>query len=102
MQQANGQPEGFEALAAQLLPYYHGASAMALAPDGVVRQIVPLIGNEKAIGHDLLKDPERDKEAIRARDSGQLVLAGPFPLVQGGLAAAARCARAVQAPDPAS
>lgn len=90
VRQAGGVPAEFEQVANQLLPYYQGASALALAPRGVVRAIVPLQGNEKAIGHDLLRDPKRDKEAIRARDTGQLTLAGPFELVQGGLAAAGR------------
>ncbi|HET6718102.1 MAG TPA: PAS domain S-box protein, partial [Rhodocyclaceae bacterium] len=90
VRQSNGQPRDFEELAAQMLPYYQGASALALAPGGVVRQIVPLAGNEKAIGHDLLKDPARDKDAFLARQTGALTLAGPFQLVQGGFAAAGR------------
>ncbi len=90
VRQNQGTLPEFETLAGQLLPYYQGASALALAPNGVVSQIVPLRGNEKAVGHNLLKDAERDKEAIRARDTGQLVLAGPFPLVQGGLGLAGR------------
>jgi CHASE1-domain containing sensor protein len=73
-----------------MLPFYPGAASLQLAPDGIVTKIVPLAGNEKAIGHNLLKDPARDKEAFRARDTGQLTLAGPFTLLQGGLAAAGR------------
>jgi signal transduction histidine kinase/CheY-like chemotaxis protein len=82
----------FQILAGDMLPFYQGASALAIAPGGVVSQIGPLVGNEKAIGHNLLKDPERDREAIRARDTGQLTLAGPFKLVQGGMGAAGRLA----------
>jgi signal transduction histidine kinase len=51
----------------------------------VVSQIFPLAGNEKAIGHRLLDDPQRTKEAFLARDTGRLTLAGPFKLVQGGV-----------------
>nr|WP_255496651.1 EAL domain-containing protein [Aquitalea sp. LB_tupeE] len=64
--------------------------SLQLAPGGVVRQIYPLKGNEKAIGHNLLADPARNKEAFMARDSGQMTLAGPFTLVQGGMGAVGR------------
>ena len=90
VQRNNGSPPGFDALAEKMLPMYQGLSALSLAPDGVVRAIVPLAGNEKAIGHDLLNDPGRNKEARQARDTGRLTLAGPFKLVQGGVGAAAR------------
>lgn len=90
VRQAGDMPADFDAVATKMLGYYPGASALALAPDGVVRRIVPLPGNERALGHDLLKDPARDKEAFRARDTGELTLAGPFDLVQGGVGAAGR------------
>lgn len=85
-----GNIQGFETTANALRAFYPGVAALELAPGGVVQHIVPLAGNEKAIGHNLLKDPERDKEALRARDTGKLTLAGPFQLIQGGLGAAGR------------
>lgn len=91
VRQGHGKIANFEATASQMLTYYPGAAALQLAPDGVVRQIVPIAGNETAIGHNLLKDPTRDKEAFLARDTGKLTLAGPFNLIQGGgLAAVGR------------
>ena len=90
IRQGRGEIRNFEAVAAQMLPFYQGASALQLAPGGIVSRSVPLVGNERAIGHNLLRDPSRDKEAIRARDTGQLTLAGPFKLLQGGIAAAGR------------
>jgi len=87
---AKGEIVDFELTAATLLSFYPGASALELAPDGVVREVVPRIGNERAIGHNLLADPARDKEAFLARSTGKLTLAGPFPLVQGGMGAAGR------------
>lgn len=85
-----GHFSSFDAIAGQMLSYYPGAASLQLAPGGIVRHIVPLAGNEKAIGHDLFKDPARSKEAIAARDTGQLTLAGPFDLVQGGMGAVGR------------
>ena len=90
VRQGNGQIPRFTDLAQEMLPFYPGVSALGLAPEGVVRSVIPLAGNEKAMGHDLLKDPTRNKEAVLARDTGQLTLAGPFNLVQGGLGAVGR------------
>jgi sensor domain CHASE-containing protein len=86
----NGQVPEFESTAREMLAYYPGASSLQLAPDGIVRHVVPVQGNEKAIGHNLLQDPVRNKEAFLARVSGRLTLAGPFELVQGGLGAVGR------------
>jgi diguanylate cyclase (GGDEF)-like protein/PAS domain S-box-containing protein len=90
VRQGNGDVPGFESAAQQMLPFYPGAASLQLAPGGVVQRIVPLAGNEKAIGHNLLADPARNKEAFVARDTGKLTLAGPFNLVQGGLGAVGR------------
>ncbi len=90
VRQGNGTITGFESVARELLPFYPGAVALQLAPGGVIRQIAPLSGNEKALGHDLLQDTARNKEAILARDSGKLTLAGPFELIQGGVGVVAR------------
>jgi len=86
----NGDVSGFTELAKEMLPLYSGIAALQLQPDGIVKHVVPLEGNESAIGHNLLLNPERTKEAFQARDSGKLTLAGPFDLVQGGIGAAAR------------
>jgi len=90
VRQGNGGITDFDATAREMLPFYPGAASLQLAPGGIVTYVVPLAGNEKAIGHNLLHDPLRDREAILARDSGKLTLAGPFNLVQGGLGAVGR------------
>jgi diguanylate cyclase (GGDEF)-like protein len=86
----NGSTEGFNGLATEMLNFYPGVASLQLQPEGVISHIIPLQGNEKAIGHNVLADPKRNKEAILARDSGKLTLAGPFSLMQGGAGAAAR------------
>ena len=90
VRQGQGNIADFDAVANQMLPLYPGVSALGLAPAGVVKAIVPLAGNEGAIGHDMLGDPARATEARLARVSGKLTLAGPFDLVQGGTGAVAR------------
>lgn len=90
VRQSRGQVRDFYGTATEMLPFYPGVGALQLAPGGIIREIVPLSGNEGALGHDLLKDPSRTKEAFLARSSGRLTLAGPFNLLQGGLGAVGR------------
>jgi diguanylate cyclase (GGDEF)-like protein/PAS domain S-box-containing protein len=101
VRQGDGIIENFDAVATEMLPFYPGIASLQLAPGGVIRHIVPLEGNEKAIGHDLLADPARTKEAFLARDSGKLTLAGPFELIQGGLGAVGRLPVFLDGPDGA-
>lgn len=56
------------------------------APDGVVKDIYPLKGNEAAFGIDMLNNPARKHEANLAMKSGQYTIAGPYELNQGALA----------------
>jgi signal transduction histidine kinase len=90
LRQGKGEIDNFDTLAAEMLRLYGGLSALQLAPNGVIDRIVPRAGNEAALGHDLLADPQRNKEAITAIETNRLTLAGPFVLRQGGLAVVGR------------
>ncbi|OGS90717.1 MAG: hypothetical protein A2Z95_06855 [Gallionellales bacterium GWA2_60_18] len=90
VREGKGDIPDFDKVAGEMLPFYPGAASLQLAPGGIVQRIVPLAGNEKAIGHNLLQDPARNREAFLARDTGKLTLAGPFELIQGGLGAVGR------------
>ncbi|WP_051292884.1 response regulator [Citrifermentans bremense] len=90
IRQGHGNIENFPKLAREMLKLYHGISCLQLAPDGIITQVVPLSGNEKAVGHNLLQDSKRNKEAILALRTKSLTLAGPFQLIQGGQAAIGR------------
>ena len=90
VRQGNGTVANFDAVAKEMLPFYPGASALELAPDGIIRYVAPLADNEKAIGFNLLQDPLQKSEAALTRNSGRLTLAGPLNLVQGGLGAVGR------------
>lgn len=90
VRQGRGKVEDFELVARSMLPHYPGVAALQLAPQAVIRHIVPLEGNEGALGHDLFADPARNVEAFFARDTGRLTLAGPFNLLQGGQGAVGR------------
>jgi diguanylate cyclase (GGDEF)-like protein len=64
--------------------------SVAGAPDLVVSLIYPTWGTEKVVGLDYRKnEPQRDT-ALRAVKSGEMVLAGPDDLLQGGTGFIAR------------
>ncbi|EHS1185807.1 EAL domain-containing protein [Vibrio vulnificus] len=88
--QNNGNMDNFEEYAQEILSLSKVISNLQLAPNGIIQSIYPLAGNEKAIGHNLLKDDARKKEALNAVESGKLTLAGPFTLKQGGVGMIAR------------
>ncbi len=90
LRQGNGTIPNFDAVGRQMLPYYPGVSSVSLAPAGVIRSVVPLAGNEGALGLNLLTYLRTKKEAALARDTGALTLAGPFPLNKGTMAAIGR------------
>lgn len=90
VRQGNGSVANFEQIAAEMLPLFPGVSALQLAPNGVIRRIVPLTGHEKALGHDLFADGARNKEAALALQTRRLTLAGPFTLLQSGEAVVGR------------
>ena len=61
------------------------ASSLQWAPQGVLRRIHPLAGQEAALGLDLLANPYQRDEAIAVVSSAQPAWTTPFELVQGGL-----------------
>ena len=70
---------------AEMLPNENGiVKAFELAPDGVVTDVFPKQGNEKAFGINMLTDHERKEDANRAKETGNYTLGGPYELKQGG------------------
>src|SRR5574343_647327 len=80
----------FPRVAAPLFTESTNLRNIALAPDLVIRYVVPLEGNEKAIGTDYRELPAQWPSVERARDTRQIVVAGPLTLVQGGNGLAVR------------
>ena len=78
------QQDRFETLARQLIGPNTIIRHVAAAPGLVIRMVYPMDGNAAAIGLDYRQSPEQRDAALRARDTGGLVLAGPVNLVQGG------------------
>jgi len=88
--QSGGEVTNFDVAASHLLTNNPGLLALSLSPGGVVQFVVPRLGNEKLIGFDQLNDPAQKREAIFARDTGRLTLAGPLQLAQGGVGVVSR------------
>jgi len=75
----------FQRIASVIAADVPALANLLLAPDGVVTDVYPLEGNEAVLGLDFFDAGGHagNKEAILARDSGELVMAGPFMLRQG-------------------
>ena len=70
---------------AEMLPNENGIiKAFELAPNGVVTDVFPQQGNEKAFGINMLTDHDRKEDANRAKETGNYTLGGPYELKQGG------------------
>ncbi|UWQ49357.1 PAS domain S-box protein [Leisingera caerulea] len=74
----------FSQIADQVLKGETAIRHIAAAPQLVVSLIYPMKGNEPALGLDYTKNAAQRAAAHRVRDSGEMVLAGPVNLVQGG------------------
>ena len=81
----NGGVKNFDSVAKQIISATEDIDALELVPDGVIRYVYPLKGNEAALGFDILADPTRNKEAFKAIEKKELFFSGPFQLKQGGM-----------------
>ncbi|TVR62589.1 MAG: response regulator [Gemmatimonadales bacterium] len=99
VRQGDGEIADFEAVAGEMLDYFPSISVLALSPGGFIRQTAPFEANQASLGFDQFADPVQGEEARRARDSGQLTVAGPLELVQGGLGVVGRLPVYLQGDD---
>lgn len=74
----------FQEWAELLVQEKNGSSVVQLAKKGIVSNIYPLSGHEKALGHNLLADAQRSAGAVRALRSGKVTFVGPLKLIQNG------------------
>lgn len=84
--------EEFSNFAADLMKNKTNIINMGAAPNLVIRYMYPLQGNEKAIGLDFKKNKFQKKAALEAKESKEIIVAGPIHLVQGGEAFIGRLA----------
>lgn len=86
----NGELNNFDSIAAQILQSGNGIDAVQLVPDGIIKHVYPLTGNENIIGYNVLKDSLRNKEAYKAIEQNKLFFGGPFKLKQNGMGVVGR------------
>lgn len=84
LKSSNYQTDNFNDWGRQIVQNDSAASAVELAPDGIVSHIFPLKGNEGAMGHNLLKDKKRDDGALKTVQSREITFVGPLKLIQNG------------------
>lgn len=77
-------PQNFDKIAEQLLASNSSINSVQLVPNGTIRYIYPIEGNEAAMGLNILKSKNLRKEALQSIANKKMYFAGPFELVQGG------------------
>lgn len=77
--------ETVETYAEMILEKHDSIENIAVAPDGVVQYIYPDGQNQLAVGHDLIKDPQRYPYIKKAIDEKSTVIQGPVEAIQGGI-----------------
>lgn len=86
-----GVPQNFEQVASQLIKSNPDLQAVELVPNGVVKYVYPLKGNEKVLDLDLFKSPQATiievEKAIKTR---KMYYQGPVKLTQGGMGVVGR------------
>ena len=80
----DGVPRNFEAVSAQLIKLNPIVSVVQLVPNGVIRYIYPLKGNESALNLNILDSKYLKEEAEKSVESQKIYFAGPLNLKQGG------------------
>jgi signal transduction histidine kinase len=82
----------FDTYAAGLFAGSQGIRNIAVAPQGVMRYVYPLEGNETVLGYAPALDPRPEvrSDVQRTVVTGEIVLTGPVELLQGGLGVIAR------------
>ena len=83
--ETGGRIDSFEPIAEGLLEDNPAIQNVLFAPQGVVSAAFPHAGNEATIGLDLNSNGQGNLEAQAAIRAGELFLAGPFELVEGGM-----------------
>ncbi|MCM4155359.1 PAS domain S-box protein [Gramella sp. AN32] len=82
----NGDIKNFEEVASQLVDNNPNLDGVETVPDGIIKQVYPYEENKDAINYNILEDPDKRGEALKAIQEKKMFFAGPFELRQGGLA----------------
>lgn len=78
------QPSILQKYSSLALTHNPNIKSVQFAPNAIIQTVYPEVGNEAAIGHDLLGDPARAVFTKKAIDKKVVVLQGPVAAIQGG------------------
>lgn len=81
----DGVPKNFEAVSKQLIKSNPLVSVVQMVPNGVIKYIYPLNGNEAALDLEILNVADLKKEAKESINTQKVYFAGPLKLRQGGI-----------------
>jgi len=81
----DGIPQNFDTISKQLIKLNPIVSVVQLVPNGVIKYIYPIKGNEAAINLNILRDANNKNEAEKSLESQKIYFAGPLKLRQGGI-----------------
>lgn len=81
--QSGGTLTNFQRLGTEIFRGRPGLATLELQPGGVVADIVPRAGNERAIGFNVMNDPAHRPGAAAALKKRGLAVDGPVPLYRG-------------------
>jgi PAS domain S-box-containing protein len=85
-----GVPRDFDKIGEKLVTTNSSIDAVQLVPNGVIKYIYPLKGNEAAMNYDILKSKNVYQEAQKSIETKLIYFAGPLRLKQGGIAVIGR------------
>ena len=80
-----GIPENFDYVSKKLMESNANITAVQLVPNGIIKYVYPLKGNEAALDLDILTTSYLKTEALKSIAKKKMYFAGPFELKQGGL-----------------
>ncbi len=80
---SDGIPRNFDNISKQLLKTNPIVSVVELVPDGIIKYIYPLKGNEAALNLNILTDAGNKQDAVKSIESQKIYFAGPLKLRQG-------------------
>ncbi|MCL1145376.1 sensor domain-containing diguanylate cyclase [Shewanella marinintestina] len=72
----------FDRISKDLLKSHKNVDSILLLPNGVVTYVYPYEDNKKAIGHDVLSDPNRKLGSMEAILKSEVSVIGPVSLIQ--------------------
>ncbi|MBF2708742.1 PAS domain S-box protein [Flavobacterium soyangense] len=81
----DGIPKNFDTISKQLIKLNPIVSVVQLVPDGIIKYIYPMKGNEAAMNLNILNSEYLKKEAKRSVETQKIYFAGPLNLKQGGV-----------------